>query len=198
MVRASGEGNQGQREAIVSAAATRFARFGLEKTTMEDIARAAGKAKSSLYYYFKSKEAVFAEVIRREIEGLQASILEAVRREEDPYARFRAFVKARLAYLNEKADEYTTIRDDHLKHYGFIRDLTGDYSAWEIRTLERLVAEGRDRGDFRVTDAGAVARALFFALKGLEYPWTINLTRREIERSVDLLVDILLAGIRVA
>ena len=182
----------------MSAAAVRFARFGLEKTTMEDIARAAGKAKSSLYYYFKSKEAVFAEVIQREIEGLKASILDAVRRAEDPYARFRAFVTARLAYLSEKADEYTTVRDEYLKHYGFIRDLTEDYSAWEVRTLEGIVAEGRDHGDFRVTDAGAVARALFFALKGLEYPWTINLTRREIERSVDLLVDILLAGIRAA
>ena len=53
-------GNKEQREAIISAATGLFSRFGLEKTTMEDIAKAARKGKSTLYYYFKNKEAVFA------------------------------------------------------------------------------------------------------------------------------------------
>ena len=59
-----------QKEIIIAAATTLFSRFGLDKTTMEDIAKAAKKGKSSLYYYFKSKEQVFAEVIRKEISGL--------------------------------------------------------------------------------------------------------------------------------
>ena len=57
-----------QKAMIVAAAANLFSRFGLEKTTMEDIAKASKKGKSSLYYYFKSKEQVFAEVIKKEME----------------------------------------------------------------------------------------------------------------------------------
>lgn len=184
-----------QRALIISAAAGLFARFGLEKTTMEDIARAAGKGKSSLYYYFESKEKVFAEVIRTEIAGLRQTIRKAIDEEDDPYNKFTRFVGTRLHYLNEKADQYTTIRDEYLKHYRFIQQLTDDYAHWEMSTIQEIIEYGRDRGMFLVSDSRTVSRAIFFALKGLEYPWTTNLTRTELEKSVYGLVDILLKGI---
>ena len=184
-----------QKERILSAAKNLFSRFGLEKTTMEDIAKAAGKGKSSLYYYFKSKEEVYAEVIRKEIAGLKTIISKAIEEEDDPYNKFTRFVGTRLNYLNEKADQYTTIKDEYLKHYQFIQNLTADYSDWEMSTIKDIIEYGRDRGLFLVTDSEAIARAIFFALKGLEYPWTTNLTRIELEKSVYVLVDILLKGI---
>jgi len=183
-----------KREEIISVATNLFSRFGLEKTTMEDIARAAKKGKSSLYYYFKSKEEVFAEVIRKEIAGQEAAIIEAIVKEDDPYNRFRKFVDSRLNYLSEKADQYTTIKDEYLNNYKFIENLMADYSKWEISTIKSIVEYGRDRGLFEVTDLDSISQALFFALKGLE-PWAMNLTRKEIGKSVEALVDILLRGI---
>lgn len=184
-----------QKELILSAAKNLFSRFGLEKTTMEEIAKAAGKGKSSLYYYFKSKEEVYAEVIRKEILGLKTTIRKAIEEEDDPYNKFTRFVGTRLNYLNEKADQYTTIKDEYLKHYQFIQNLTADYSDWEMSTIKDIIEYGRDRGLFLVTDSETISRAIFFALKGLEYPWTTNLTRIELEKSVYVLVDILLKGI---
>jgi len=184
-----------QKKRILSAATNLFSRFGLEKTTMEDIARAAGKGKSSLYYYFKSKEEVYAEVIRKEIAGLKTTIRKAIEKEDDPYNKFTRFVGTRLNYLNEKADQYTTIKDEYLKHYQFIQNLTADYSDWEMSTIKDIVEYGRDKGLFLVTDSETISRAIFFALKGLEYPWTTNLTQIELEKSVYVLVDILLKGI---
>ncbi len=184
-----------KKEKIISAATSLFSRFGLEKTTMEDIAKAAKKGKSSLYYYFKSKEEVFAEVIKKEIAGLKTAIVEAIEKEDDPYNKFRKFVDARLNYLNEKADQYTNVKDEYLKHYEFVENLTADYSKWEISTIKNIVEYGRDKGLFEVTDLDSISQALFFALKGLEYPWAINLTRKEIEKSVEALVDVLLRGI---
>lgn len=184
-----------QKKRILSAAANLFSRFGLEKTTMEDIAKAAGKGKSSLYYYFKSKEEVYAEVIRKEIAGLKTTIRKAIEEEDDPYNKFTRFVGTRLNYLNKKADQYTTIRDEYLKHYQFIQNLTADYSDWEMSTIEDIVEYGRDKGLFMVADSETISRAIFFALKGLEYPWTTSLTQIELEKSVYVLVDILLKGI---
>jgi AcrR family transcriptional regulator len=184
-----------QKERILSSAKNLFSRFWLEKTTMEDIAKAAGKGKSSLYYYFKSKEEVYAEVIRKEIAGLKTTIRKAIEEEDDPYNKFTKFVGTRLNYLNEKADQYTTIKDEYLKHYQFIQNLTADYSDWEMSTIKDIIEYGRDRGLFLVTDSEAISRAIFFALKGLEYPWTTNLTRIELEKSVYVLVGILLKGV---
>lgn len=45
--------------AILKAAERLFLQFGFRRTAMDDIARAAGVAKGTLYLYFDSKEAVF-------------------------------------------------------------------------------------------------------------------------------------------
>ena len=48
------------RDEILRAAMELFTKYGIDKTTMENIAEAAGKGKSTLYYYFKTKEDVFS------------------------------------------------------------------------------------------------------------------------------------------
>ena len=50
---------------ILNAAQKRFAHFGISKTSMEDIAADIGLSKSSLYYYFTTKEDIFKAVIAR-------------------------------------------------------------------------------------------------------------------------------------
>lgn len=185
-----------RKEEIISAATILFSRFGLEKTTMEDIAKASQKGKSSLYYYFKSKEEVFAEVIKKEIVGLQGAIDKAIENEDDPDKKLKKFVYTRLNYLSEKANQYTTVKDEYLKHHVFIEHLTADYSKWEIDTLKSIIEYGRTRGLFEVSDLDSVSLALFLALKGFEYPWAINLAKKDIQKGVETLVNVLLSGLR--
>ena len=51
---------------IIEVAQDIFKKYGFRKSTMDEIAEAAGKGKSTLYHYFKSKEEVFAAVIEKE------------------------------------------------------------------------------------------------------------------------------------
>jgi AcrR family transcriptional regulator len=183
----------------LAAASKLFARFGLEKTTMVDISKASGKGKSSLYYYFESKEQVFAEVIKAEVIGLKATIKRSITNVDDPNVRFRVFFTSRSKYLNEKAHQYTSIRDEHLNNYSFIEDLTQEYSRWEVSTIAEILESGRKQGLFDLSNRGAAsyAKAFHFALKSLEYPWIPDLTREEIEDNVNVLIDVLLRGIAI-
>lgn len=52
---------------ILKAAEKLFQQFGLRKTTMEDIAKAMGKGKSTLYYYYNNKEEIFDAVVMKEM-----------------------------------------------------------------------------------------------------------------------------------
>lgn len=54
---------QFNRQAIVQAADALFARHGVAKTTMDDIAKAAGYSKSTLYVYFQSKEDILHHIV---------------------------------------------------------------------------------------------------------------------------------------
>jgi TetR/AcrR family transcriptional regulator len=55
-----------KQERITEAAQKRFAHYGLEKTTMNEIAEDIGISKALLYYYFKDKESIFKEVVLKE------------------------------------------------------------------------------------------------------------------------------------
>ena len=52
---------------IVESATKYFSKFGFYKTTMDEIAKHIHKAKGVLYYYFKSKEELFNEVLKQEL-----------------------------------------------------------------------------------------------------------------------------------
>ena len=62
------------KEKIGKAAMQCFEKFGLDKTTLDDIAQSVGLNKASLYYYYKNKEEIFIEVGLKEGEDYIASL----------------------------------------------------------------------------------------------------------------------------
>src|ERR1700736_1025339 len=51
------------REAILVAATAAFLRYGFKKTSMDDVARAAGVSRQGLYLYFETKDLLFRETL---------------------------------------------------------------------------------------------------------------------------------------
>ena len=51
---------------IIQSSTAAFKELGFEKVTMDDIAKAANKGRSTLYYYFKNKYEVFEHVAELE------------------------------------------------------------------------------------------------------------------------------------
>jgi AcrR family transcriptional regulator len=60
------------REALIDAAARLFAERGVEGTTMDDIARAAGTSRTSVFNYFGYKEMLLCEIGARHVEEVRA------------------------------------------------------------------------------------------------------------------------------
>jgi AcrR family transcriptional regulator len=65
-----------RRERVLAVALEAFGRYGFRKTSMEDVARAAGISRQGLYLQFASKEALFRAAVRQE---LDAALAEASR-----------------------------------------------------------------------------------------------------------------------
>jgi len=65
------------REKLMEAGRTCFLRFGLKKTTIEDLVKPAGIAKASFYLFFDSKESLYLEILLQEIPEMMERMMDA-------------------------------------------------------------------------------------------------------------------------
>ncbi len=115
------------REQVIDSAKDIFSRFGFKKTTVDDIAHSIHKAKSSIYYYFGSKEKIFEEVIPREYAYLKDRLSEAFEAEDTPEGKLRAYVLTRLRVLLKVSNFYGAITSDYFSYFGLIEKLRKEY-----------------------------------------------------------------------
>src|SRR5260370_26111928 len=59
-----------QREAILTAATATFLRYGFKKTSMDDVAQAAGVSRQGLYLYFDTKDFLFRDALQHLVSHL--------------------------------------------------------------------------------------------------------------------------------
>jgi AcrR family transcriptional regulator len=84
------------RRALVDAAAALFAERGVEATTMDDIARAAGMSRTSVFNYFGYKEMILCEIGARYVQEVAGPVLQNLNR---PLSDIWADVAESLAEL---------------------------------------------------------------------------------------------------
>lgn len=82
-----------RRRRVLDAGLATFVRFGLRRTTMADIAQAAGMSRPSLYQLFDSKDAIFAAVLRDMGDRALASIAAALPAQRDKRDRLRLVIE---------------------------------------------------------------------------------------------------------
>jgi TetR/AcrR family transcriptional regulator len=124
------------KEAILAAAEDRFARLGFEGTTLQQIADAAGVARSTPAYFFGSKEALYDTVLAR-----------AVARGQEAMARAYAHV-----------DDERTAEDAVESYVGAFLDFLGhDQTFLRLIQREALGDGSRLAGFFRRSVDEAVA-----------------------------------------
>ena len=69
---------------IIKTAAKRFARHGLSKTTLDEIARDLRMGKATIYHYFDSKSGLFFETLKWEGEQFLTAAKEIFNNEDNP------------------------------------------------------------------------------------------------------------------
>lgn len=183
------------REYILKIAQDIFSRYGYKKTTLDDIANAVRKGKSSLYYYFESKEDLFQAVILKEVDVLRRELEKVVMRNTDPVEKLREYILTKLTTFRGLANFYHALEND-VTAIEFIENIKNKYQQEEIRMIKRILIEGVRKNTFEVKDFTLAAIGITTAIKGLEMPLTageygtINL-----EKGVDNILKILFYGI---
>lgn len=191
----NGNKKDANRENILKIAREIFSKYGFKKTTLDDIANAVRKGKSSLYYYFNSKEDLFQAVIMKEVDILARELEIVINRNTDPVDKLRDYILTKLATFRNLANFYHAIEND-VTAVGFIDEVKLKYEQDEIRMIKRILIEGVRKNEFEIYDFNLAAIGITTAIKGLEMPLTAGYYGDvNLERSVDIILKIICYGI---
>lgn len=150
-------------EEILDAALTVFGEAGFARAKLDDVARAAGVSKGTLYLYFDSKESLFREMVRGKVVAALAEAETHVRTYEGS-ARDLLVDLVRRMYARVRCEQMTRIArvvQGELVHFP---ELARFYFDEVILRARRLIQEVLDRGaatgEFRPSTTGFEARGL--------------------------------------
>jgi len=168
------------RQRLFAAAATEFAARGFAGASVERIARAARLNKAMIYYHFKSKAALYREILRDMFDAVAVRIEAAAQSTADPADKIRAFVEA-IASEAEARPHFPPIWFREIADGGpHLDDTTLKHLVGIIKALAGIMQEGVKAGRFRATNplllhAGIVGPLLLY--------FASTTVRRRIERA---------------
>jgi len=185
----------GKKDQILKVAQDLFAKFGLSKTTIEDIAKSMRMAKASIYYYFKNKEAIYEEVIKKEGEEVKREITKAVDKATTAKEKLRTYILSRINVFKKMANYYTVFKEEYLNNYRFVVEARDRYTDFELNLIKNILKFGIENGEFEIENPDLTAEAILVAMKGFEYHWTFDIPDDQIEHNLDILLNVLYKGI---
>lgn len=149
-----------KKDDILNAAGGCFARYGFEKTTMDDIGRAVGLNKASLYYYFNNKEAIFTEVIFQEREKYLKNLIERTNREKNRRDQIAAYMVGRYRFVFDYLNLHNLSSEILLRIRPFFFNLYESVVNIEIDLVKNFIEQGIEGKEFRACDAKRIAASI--------------------------------------
>ncbi|HVM88414.1 MAG TPA: TetR/AcrR family transcriptional regulator [Puia sp.] len=145
---------------IGKAAMQCFGRYGLEKTTLDDIAHSVGLNKASLYYYYKNKEDIFLETAVEEgkqflamlqqktlmKKGIRNEIWFYMQSRFNYYAKVLNMNRVSAATLNNILPRFFELYDDMIKQ--------------EKQFLKKIIDQAIREGSLKKMNSAKIASVL--------------------------------------
>lgn len=149
---------QETRQALLQAAAAAFARDGYVGANINQISKAAGFAKGTIYNHFPSKRALMQALIDDVAARHVTTISQAVRSKTDPRQRLERFFAAGFAFVaDHPAQSRAVITTLYGPDQAFREHLFRAYKPLFALVGREIVAAGIEKGQFRVVDPEATA-----------------------------------------
>jgi AcrR family transcriptional regulator len=193
-----------QKKKIIDAARLCFARFGYEKTTMEDIGRQVGLNKTSLYHYFKNKDKIFNEVVLKEKTDYFDAIQSKLKRLKGCTEKILTFLEQRLYFfLNVPVLASITVETIQKKQPIF-QQLDEFLSKLDAEFLSDIIIECINKGELRECDSLRISQNILTvsdaikmkAVKNVDVFKITDINFSKINEEIVFTVSLILDGLK--
>ena len=142
------------RENIVSAASALFMERGIAATSMDDIAKAAGYSKATLYVYFENKEEIVGILVLNSMKKLYDYISSALIQHETTKARYDFICRGLVQYQEEFPFYFKMVLDKiniDFESKAYLPEEKETYHIGEEinEKIKNFLLSGMEKGDLR-------------------------------------------------
>ncbi len=168
-----------KQELIIEKALQRFAHFGIQKTTMNEIADDLAMSKPLVYYYFPDKTSLIIAVIERIIGEYQDRLSLIFEQSKSISKSLNSMLELRMEFLEryfmlhlEDNTEQSLGREDVKSSISRIR-------ANEITLIAKVFEKGIKGGSIQISDPSHTAELFNTMLSGLAM-WTLGEQKKQL------------------
>ena len=205
MVRRTKQDAQATRAAVLDAAERVFLRRGVTRTSLAEIAQAAGVTRGAIYGHFNDKADVFTAMMERVTLPLEAEIAQVAEADVaagDLLAQLRERVQVAVRRIVSDAQtrrvvEIAMLMVEHVDDQGELRTRHVQAAQASVARFALILAKvSRQRGMRPPASVTALARGLDALLFGLIYHWLLA-RGFDLEAEVRQAMDAYLSGIEL-
>lgn len=154
MARRKKEPRSVHREKIASAASVLFMDKGIAATSMDDIAKAAGYSKATLYVYFENKEEIVGILVLDSMKKLYHYIVSALEQQETTKEQYNFICHGLVQYQEEFPFYFKIVLDKiniDFESHDYLPEEKETYHIGEEinEKIKEFLISGIDKGDLR-------------------------------------------------
>lgn len=192
-------------ELVLDAAEILFGHYGLDKTSMDDIARSVRKSKRSLYNYFSSKEEIFYKALLREIDRIKAKVRRyfSMNRDKHPLVLLKLYlimrpevIKGAVLFRQVLKNKF---RFQELMQSSEEQVIIKKFNQWEHSLFFRIGKSSCHHSKLPETEherfAQSFADMVQMALQGMNYAFFVENRYDQYKDSYNLLINIIMGSI---
>jgi AcrR family transcriptional regulator len=166
---------------ILEAAQRRFGHYGVEKTTMSEIAADIGTSKASLYYYYPDKEHLFVAVMNKEMDEFIKAIKKLIEEDETASKKLKRYNSIRLGFF-QKLVSLAKLSDSTITSLKTsLQEFKDIFLAKEKELVQTILNQGIREREFDGINAKAQADLFVTTMWGLR----MLLHKKEIKTDED-------------
>jgi TetR/AcrR family fatty acid metabolism transcriptional regulator len=184
-----------RRSQILAAAVELFSKRGFYETGVEDIARAAGISKGTIYNYFDDKRTLFMATIEWSLRELTDALSRSVQGIANPVHKLETAMQTYLSFFQRNRNLYRIIFIHRSTH----RDkaelrFTKKYLT-HFYLFEGILTEGIERNVFKNVNVNITSSAIVGIIHALYHEWLLSDESMSRAGTVSQIMDLVFDGL---
>ncbi|WP_316740735.1 TetR/AcrR family transcriptional regulator [Pedobacter antarcticus] len=186
------------RSQILQTAQQLYQRHGIRKVTMDDLAKAVGKTRSALYYYFKNRDELLEAVLLSLVQDVKTELENIMSLKNDLESKIASFCTAKIRGSEKSKNFISSIEsgmdsDERSKYSDIMWNVHQKMMQAETILLKKVIQQAVDKKEIPAQngkDLEALLFVLLSGIRGIRREITIDIYAEQSEKGAAILANL--------